>query len=317
MSRKARKVFIIATTKGDMLLLSNTRGGRIVGEMRGPGSAVDSRYPILMKETPIYVLCGLDDRGKLVDPVYIGAHAEMKKLSEGEVLEKMASAEDPLTVATVKWKSSGHKPAHLQPVLTELRKVVGGRAQDFGSRGTEVPQAEFMRAGLKALKRYDPNRGVRASTFVVSSLREAHRPLLQRASPVRVPEQRLQQVGRVRAATARLRDELGREPTLAEIAKGAHTTSRDVSLLQREVQPVHMGSKEMVQHGERPSSVKQNWALLRPELKGMERNVYDYLNKRPEAKNTTIAKDLKISSSQVSRYRQRIRRRVMHGGSAR
>ena len=299
------KVHLVDIRKGEedsSLRVAFGRRGRVVGEVQYPGDTDElEKFACVRQEEDLFVEAGLDDRGKLVDPVYLGFGRDG--------MEKVA--EDPLTVATVKWQASGAKKKNIAPVLAELRRVVAGRAQDFSSRGgTAVPQAEFMKAGLKALRKYDPNKGARASTFVVSSLKEAHRPLLQRATPLRVPEHRLQQVGKVRRARAEL-EEKGTPAAVKDVARKAKVAKKDVALLEKEVQPIHMHSKEQVPHGDKGSQLKEVWGLLGPELAGNELKVYQTLNKRPQANNTAIAKQLGISASQVSRYRQNLRRRVL------
>jgi DNA-directed RNA polymerase specialized sigma subunit len=168
-----------------------------------------------------------------------------------------------------------------------------------------------MKSGLKALKKFDPKRGVKASTFVTGSLKEANRPLLRRATILRVPEARLQKVGPVRRATRELEDALGRPPTVQEIAKHAKVSPKVVKLLQREVSPIHIVSKEQVRKGDIGTHVKEMWDLLGPELEGTEKKVYELLSADPKATNTQIAKKIRVTPSQVSRYRQRLRRRVL------
>ena len=308
MKRRVMRVhFVSARTEGDevvSLRVAHGRMGKVIGDVPLTEDVEDlEKLACVYQSTPLYIVAGTDKHGKLVDPVFLGFGKE--------ALEKAAAAEDPLTAATVNWQKSEHSKKQLAPVLSELRKVVAGRAQDFSSRGgAEIPQAEFMKAGLKALRKYDPKRGARASTYVVSSLKGAHRPLLKRATPIRVPETRLQQVGKVRRARAELEDK-GMTPTFADVARQAKMRQQDVRLVEKEVQPIHVYSKEQVARGDKGSQLKEVWALLGPELKGNERKVYDYLNRRPEAKNDEISKRLGVSPSQVSRYRQNLRRRVL------
>jgi len=260
----------------------------------------------ILEEAPIYVVTAIDTFGHTLDPECLGFGLDgLLKAAQQETLAE----------ATERWKQSGYSKRTVSPVITELRRVVAGRASDFGSRGIEVPQAEYMRSGLKALRKYDPKRGVRASTFVISSLREAHRPLLQHATPLRVPEARLQHVGKVRRAERELSDELGRPPTSDEVSKRSRISSKEVRLIQKEVKPVHITSQEQVPYADRASKLKEVWALLKPELSGSEKSVYEMLDKSPDLKNTQIARRLGISQSQVSRYRQRLRRKVLEYGN--
>jgi DNA-directed RNA polymerase specialized sigma subunit len=213
------------------------------------------------------------------------------------LLQKLAER-DEFTDAVVRWKRSGSSE-DLRSVLKHLRPIVAQRANDYPQVGPEIASAEFTRAALKGLKRLDPDKAS-AKTWAVTSMRAANRHLLRRATPLRIPDSRLQAVGRMRRA-----QEAG--GTTAQQAKRARLSTKDMLLLQREARPVFLASREEIPHGQRASRAGEVWSLLRHELTGHERRVYDALSKDPHVRTNDLAKAMKVSPSRVSYYKKRIR----------
>jgi RNA polymerase sigma-B factor len=82
---------------------------------------------------------------------------------------------------------------------------------------------------LKALDRFDPTRGSAFSTFAVPTIvGELKRYFRDCGWMVRVPRSLQELAARVDAATEQLTRQLGRPPTVAEIARSCETTSESV-----------------------------------------------------------------------------------------
>lgn len=104
-------------------------------------------------------------------------------------------------------------------------------AQRYHGRGVEREDlAQVASLGLvKAVERFDPDRGASFAAFAVPTiLGELRHHLRDRAATIRVPR-RLQSLDRqIRRAGERLRQELGREPRLDEIATHLGANADDV-----------------------------------------------------------------------------------------
>ena len=82
---------------------------------------------------------------------------------------------------------------------------------------------------LKAINGYDPDRGIAFTSYAVPTiLGEVRRHFRDRAWSVRVPRALQELALDVEKASARLTTELGRSPTVEELAKALGTTSESV-----------------------------------------------------------------------------------------
>lgn len=112
-------------------------------------------------------------------------------------------------------ETSGPLLAALKPVIDEsLRSYAGSESQTATARA----RAKVM--ALDAVTRYDPSRA-KLRTHLLSHLRGLRRTVERSISGVYVPEQWKIDSRRVDAAVTDARDELGREPSDAEISDRA------------------------------------------------------------------------------------------------
>jgi RNA polymerase sigma-B factor len=99
-----------------------------------------------------------------------------------------------------------------------LARQVARRFANRGEALDDLTQVATM-AMLKALDRYDPERGVRFSTYATSSMTgELKRHFRDHAWAIRVPRSIQELHLATNEAIETLRHELGRSPTIAEIA---------------------------------------------------------------------------------------------------
>jgi RNA polymerase primary sigma factor len=115
---------------------------------------------------------------------------------------------------------AGDTAARRRVILANLRLVVY-LARPYRGRGLPLPDLiEEGNLGLiHAVDRFDPERGVRFSTYAAIWIRQAMlRGIAEQARSVRIPVQMFQQVGRYVRAERALRHALGRDPSLDEIA---------------------------------------------------------------------------------------------------
>jgi len=218
------------------------------------------------------------------------------------VLQKLAApGDDEFSRSVVRWKSSGSGD-DLREVLKHLRPIIAQRSHDYPQVGPEITKAELTRAALKGLRKYESGRAS-AKTWAITSMKAASRPLLRRATPLRIPDSRLQAVGRFK----RSQEEGG---TIGQQARRAGMSSKEMLLLQREHKPVFLSSREEVPHGQKASRYKEVWGLLKHELSDNEKRVHSMLSSDPNAKTSDIAKSMGVSASSVSYYKKRIKEKA-------
>mgnify|MGYP002638386317 CR=1 FL=1 len=209
---------------------------------------------------------------------------------------------DDMFGAAVKSWQTEPTTGSLREVLKHLRPIVSARSGDYPVVGREIAQAELTTAALRGLKRFNPSAGTQAKTWAVHSMRAANRPLLRRATPLRIPDARLQQVGKFQRAEEA-------EGTARQKAKSGGLSEKDYKLLQRELKSIRLTSKDELPRGQMASSQGETWKLLKHELSGHERSVYDMLD-RGNTSTTEISKKLRISPSTVSYYKKQIRTKM-------
>lgn len=133
--------------------------------------------------------------------------------------------------ATLARDAKGGDPDALNRlVLSNLRFVVSvaKRYQNLG-----VPLADLINEGnvglIRAAQRFDETKNIKFISYAVWWIRQAIlQALAEQGRIVRIPMNRTGEVGRVSKARARLLQELGREPTVGEIAEAENMSREDV-----------------------------------------------------------------------------------------
>ena len=113
-----------------------------------------------------------------------------------------------------------HSPATLEPFVERYLPLARQLARRYRN-SAEVEDIEQVAAiGLvKAIKRWNPHRGLAFSTFAFPTIvGELKRYLRDRSWSVKVPRSLQETSARLERATAGLAMELGRAPTVAELA---------------------------------------------------------------------------------------------------
>ena len=115
---------------------------------------------------------------------------------------------------------SGNQEARKRVILANLRLVVH-IARGYRNRG--LPLLDLIEEGnlglIHAVDRFEPERGLRFSTYASIWIRQAIlRGLAEQARSVRIPVQMFQQVNRYFRVERTLRGRLGRDPRSEEIA---------------------------------------------------------------------------------------------------
>ncbi len=114
----------------------------------------------------------------------------------------------------------GDKRARRKMIEANLRLVVK-IAHDFGNYG--LPLSDLISEGniglIKAVERFDPKKGGKLSTYASWWIKQSiKRALANQSKTIRLPVHLVDKISKIRRASARMTEELGREPTDLELA---------------------------------------------------------------------------------------------------
>jgi RNA polymerase primary sigma factor len=129
----------------------------------------------------------------------------------------------------------GDEKARERMIQANLRLVVK-IAQDYASYG--LPLLDLISEGniglMKAVDRYDPNRGTKFSTYAAWWIKQGiKRALANQSKTIRLPVHMVDRLARMRRLSMQLTEELGREPTDEELAEELQLPLKKVKMLHR------------------------------------------------------------------------------------
>ena len=116
---------------------------------------------------------------------------------------------------------AGDTNAREQMIKANLRLVVK-IAHDF--EGLGVPLLDLINEGniglMKAVDRFDPAKGAKLATYAAWWIKQSiHRALADQARTIRLPIHVVNKISKIRKTMVVMTEELGREPTMHELAK--------------------------------------------------------------------------------------------------
>jgi len=191
-------------------------------------------------------------------------------------------------------------------------------AQRFAGRGENLDDlVQTANVGLlSAIDRFDPERGVRFSTFAAATIiGELKRHFRDRRWALRVPR-RLQDIAvRIKQGLPHLTQQLGRSPTLAELAAHLQVSDEEIIEAMEASQAYTTTSLDAPMHedGASPADVLgddddqyellERWASVAPAIKQLpsrERKIL-YLRFFTGLTQSEIAREVNLSQMQISR----------------
>jgi RNA polymerase primary sigma factor len=135
---------------------------------------------------------------------------------------------------------AGDEKARDHMIRANLRLVVK-IAQDYTGYG--LPLSDLISEGniglTKAVERFDPDKGAKLSSYAAWWIKQSiKRSLANQSKTVRLPVHMVQKIAHMRSIARRLTEELGREPTRAELSEETGIPERKLAALQQASQTV-------------------------------------------------------------------------------
>ena len=123
------------------------------------------------------------------------------------------------------------QPHSRDQLIEDYMPLVRSLARRFAGRGEQLE--DLVQVGsiglIKAIDRYDPNRGVELASYAVPTIiGEIKRHFRDRVWPVSVPRRLKENSHRVSVALEQLTSDLGRSPTIPELAEAAELDEEQV-----------------------------------------------------------------------------------------
>jgi RNA polymerase sporulation-specific sigma factor len=207
--------------------------------------------------------------------------------------------------------------AACEQVLLENNGLIWSVVRRYYGRGVEPD--DLYQLGcmgfLKAVYGFDPDFGTQFSTYAVPKIAGEIRRFLRDDGPVKVSRSMKERSTAIRAARSRLAGQLGREPTLRELAEETGLTPEDVAAAETAAEPVVSLQAEsengltlegLLSAGNEEESLLER-LTLRAAMAALPEKEQQVLWLRYDRGMTQVsaAKVLRVSQVQVSRLERR------------
>ena len=146
-----------------------------------------------------------------------------------------------------KWHAWKANPTdtHLSSLLTQVNPLIQREANKWsGTFARPLLEAEGKRLAIKAFETYTPDRNTALGTHVVNHLLKMSRLTYAHQNVARLPETKMTRFHALKVAEAELLDELGRHPSIGELADHLGWSIGYLTEFQRE-----LSHKEILESG--------------------------------------------------------------------
>ncbi len=210
-----------------------------------------------------------------------------------------------------------------EQVLLENNGLIWSVVRRFYGRGVEPD--DLYQLGclgfLKAVRGFDPAYGTQFSTYAVPKIAGEIRRFLRDDGPVKVSRGMKERGVSVRAARARLAGDLGREPTLSELAADTGLTAEEIAAAETAAEPVvslqaQTGEGDLTLEGLLTCGNEEEKLVERLTLRAAVASLPDRerqvlaLRYQRGMTQTVVARVLGVSQVQVSRLERRALERL-------
>tara|TARA_B100000131_G_scaffold221323_1_gene212910 strand:+ start:86965 stop:87858 length:894 start_codon:yes stop_codon:yes gene_type:complete len=215
------------------------------------------------------------------------------------------------------WKEGGQNPSDLEPLLRSFRPLLRSKMNVYKGKMKMIPdaaiEAEFQLRFVDALRSYNPEKGS-LGTYIYRYLDKSKRFIVENQNIGRIPENRIYKIKAYTTAKDELSDDLGRVPSVPEIAERLGWSLAEANRMDAELRNDLMTQGfEDDPYSITPSKSEEVLRLFKYELSGDERDVYEHLTgfgKKQLTSTSEIAKQLKMPDYRVSRLKNSIQKKL-------
>lgn len=232
------------------------------------------------------------------------------------------SAEDEVAAAAAatpygKWKED-QTPESLHACVKSLQPTIDSVLATSGATGNPQLAAQARVMAAKAIKSYDPAQGASLATWVTQQLRAMSRNIRQTDNLAGVPDKMILDSYAIYRAEKELEDELGKEPTIQEIADRAHLSVKRITDINRKTKAVSHegayqdGANDYIQGNETDFS-QDAMDYVYHDSDRMDQKLMEYVlgyGGKPVLSNKEILDKLQLTPVQLTRRKQRIAERM-------
>lgn len=222
------------------------------------------------------------------------------------------------------WHQGGRTPEKLDALMHSLEPLVQQHAtKQTRGFGGSIPhsamEAQLRLAALKGIQSYDPDKGTKLKTHVITNFMRTTGFVAANRNFSRIPKNRLEKFQSFHNAKNELYDELGREPTVEELQGSLGWKNvNEVKRLNKEIRrELYIGGNPDPEaddgsHGHSPSQIRSILSLAPSMLTPEERRVFDelYPSVGEPASMAQIAKKTGLNQGQIYRIRTAIYNKV-------
>lgn len=202
-----------------------------------------------------------------------------------------------------KWHAT-RAPADLEALMKQMAGALQSQVNRWASIAPRwLLDNEAKKLALKAFETYDPNRGVALNTHVGNWLNKLSRIAYERQSVVAIPEHKRIQYNQLSRLKVQLEDQLGKPPTMAQLADHLAVPVAKLHSLLTEVE-----KREFLESEEHPDATveldeKRLIDLAFHDMTPVQQKIFKSktgYESAPIKPNAQIMKDLNLTQGQLS-----------------
>lgn len=225
--------------------------------------------------------------------------------------------------AYTQWRA-GETPSSTGHLLRTIDPEISRGINAYVGQSNPLIRSQAKKLALQAVRTYDPGKGAKLGTHVVNQLQGLKRINRRQIDILRVPERVGLEKQRAKLAEQELVDELGREPSLTELADHTGLSMKRLKYLRKFNLPTAEGTfsdmgNESLEFAPRVQSAASDdpWLdLVYGDLDPVGQKIMEWtlgLNGEPIRSNYDIAEKLGLSPGAISQRKAKIQAMLNEG----